>query len=161
MTGVARAVQVSIVCTVLLSGTPVAARSLLGCFARTYDAAHLHLHLDQQVQRLWLRVEKSRYDSGKIDFGMNLWIRGRQQIWRAGGRCEQSAEGLSCQPDTDGASGLLLSLEGRNLRLTNLGKLKIFDDETGPDLNEKLIDGPGDATFLLRPARGAVCNTSR
>lgn len=135
----------------------VAAEIPLGCFSRTYDAAHLRSHRSQQVHRLWIRVEKSRHDPGKIDFAMNVWIRSEQRIWRAGGRCEPSGKGLRCQPDTDGASELLITLAGRNLRLTNPGKLKIFDDVTGPDLNDRLIGGPGDSTFLLPATRDAVC----
>jgi hypothetical protein len=113
------------------TGLAAAAQIPLGCFSRTYDTAHLRNHRSQQVQRLWIRIEESRHERGKIDFGMNLWLRGHQQIWRAGGRCEPNGTGLKCQPDTDGASELLITLEGRNLRLTNAGKLKIFDDVTG------------------------------
>ncbi|RDJ27007.1 hypothetical protein DWF00_08290 [Bosea caraganae] len=139
----------------------VAAQMPLGCFSRTYDTAHLRIHHSQQVQRLWIRFEESRYDPGKIDFGMNLWVRSQKQIWRAGGRCKPSGRGLRCQPDTDGASELLVTLEGRNLRLTSPGKLKIFDDVTGPDLNERLIGGSADSTFLLQATPDAACKDAR
>jgi hypothetical protein len=143
------------------AGMAVAAEMPLGCFSRTYDTAHMRTHRSQQVQRLWIRVEKSRYDPGKIDFGMNVWLRSQPQIWRAGGRCEPSGGALECQPDTDGASKLLITREGRNLRLTNPGKLKIVDDVTGPDLNDRLIGGAGDSAFLLRATPEAVCRDAR
>ena len=142
-------------------GSLAAAAQTLGCFSRSYDAAHLRKHPGQQVQRLWIRVEASRYDPGKLDFGMNLWVRNQKQIWRAGGRCEPAGKGLRCQPDTDGASALLITLEGRNLLLTNPGKLKIYDDVTGPDLNDRLIGGPADSSFLLPAARDSVCKDTR
>lgn len=142
-------------------GSLAAAARTLGCFSRSYDVAHLRKHPSQQVQRLWIRVEASRYDPGKIDFGMNLWVRNHKQIWRAGGRCEPAGKALRCQPDTDGASELLIRLEGRNLHLTNPGKLKIVDDVTGPDLNERSIGGPGDSTFLLPATRGIACKDAR
>lgn len=161
MAVLASALLVSVAWMASFVSLAAAAQTPLGCFSRTYDAAHLRSHRSQQVQRLWIRLETSRYDPGKIDFGMNLWVRSQQQIWRAGGRCEPSGKGLRCQPDTDGASELLITLEGRNLRLTNPGKLKIFDDVTGPDLNDRLIGGPGDSTFLLPAARDAVCKDAR
>lgn len=155
------ALLVSAVWIASSASSAVAAQMPLGCFSRTYDTAHLRSHRSQQVQRLWIRVETSRYDPSKIDFGMNLWVRGQQQIWRAGGRCEPSGRGMRCQPDTDGASEFLITLEGRNLRLTNSGKLKIFDDITGPELNDRLIGGPGDSTYLLPATPAAVCKDPR
>jgi hypothetical protein len=155
------ALLVSAVWIASFASVAVAAQMPLGCFSRSYDTAHLRSHRSQQVQRLWIRVETSRYDPGEIDFGMNLWVRGQQQIWRAGGRCEPRGRGMRCQPDTDGASEFLITLEGRNLRLTNSGKLKIFDDITGPELNDRLIGGPGDSTYLLPATPAAVCKDPR
>ncbi len=139
------------------AGLAAAADMPLGCFGRTYDAAHLQSHQGQQVRRLWLRIEASRYDAGKIDFGMNVWVRNKPQDWRAGGRCEPGDAGLKCRPDTDGASELLVTLEGGNLRLANPGRLKIYDDVTGPDLNDMLIGGPEDSVFLLRAMPDTAC----
>lgn len=158
MAGVMRALLLSSMC--MASPTGMAAAAVpLGCFVRTYDAAHLRNHPRQKVRRLWLRLETSRYEAGKIEFGLNIWLRGQPQTWRAGGRCEPIA--LRCQPDTDGASGLLITRAGRNLRLSNPGRLKIVDDVTGPDLNDRLLGGPDHATFLLSPARDVACRDTR
>lgn len=160
MAGVMRALLLSSMC--MASPTGMAAAAVpLGCFVRTYDAAHLRDHRGQQVRRLWIRLENSRYDADETDFGMNLWVRGMPQTWRAGGRCEPNGNGLRCRPDTDGASELLITMTGTSLRLINPGKLKIFDDATGPDLNEKLLDGPDHSAFLLAPVQDAVCKDTR
>jgi hypothetical protein len=158
--GVMRALLLSSMC--MASPAVMAAPAApLGCFARTYDAAHLRDHRGQQVRRLWLRLETSRYEAGKIEFGLTVWLRGQPQAWLAGGRCEPDPIELRCQPDTDGASGLLITRAGRNLRLSNPGKLKIFDDVTGPDLNDRLLSGPDHSTFLLSPAPDATCKDTR
>jgi hypothetical protein len=126
----------------------------LGCFVRTYDAAHLRNHPDQQVTRLWVRIGPF---GDRIFFGMNIWLRGKRQIWRAGGPCVPSGDGWTCQPDSDGASPLIITRKGATLRLDNPGSLKIEDDVTGPDLNDAMLAGPGDASFALRSAADRFC----
>lgn len=160
MAGVMRALLLS--CIFMASPAGIAAAAVpLGCFARTYDAAHLRDHPGQQVRRLWLHLETSRYEAGKIEFGLRIWLRGKRQAWRAGGRCEPDPVELRCLPDTDGASGLLITQVGRNTRLSNPGRLKIVDDVTGPDLNERLLGGSDHSTFLLSPAPAAACRDTR
>jgi hypothetical protein len=144
-------------CMVSLAGVASSAERPSGCFARTYDAAHMRGHPKQQVRRLWIEIKDSPYDAGKTIFGMNLWLRGKPQIWRAGGVCEPDGQGWTCQPDTDGASKLLVAFRSGQLRLINPGMLKIEDDETGPDLNDVHLRGPGDFSFLLRQGPGSVC----
>jgi hypothetical protein len=140
-----------------LAGMAVAAERPSGCFARTYDAGHMRDHPSQQVRRLWISLEASRNDPGKAEFGLQLWLRGKRQVWRAGGPCEPSATGWSCQPDTDGASKLLITMADGRLHLANPGRLQVFDDRTGPDLNTAHLGHPGDAAFSLLPARAAIC----
>jgi hypothetical protein len=146
---------------IALSSMALAADRPLGCYTRTYDAAHLREHRGQQVRRLWVHLGASPYNSKETLFGMHVWIRGKLQIWRAGGHCEPETNGWRCRPDTDGASILLLTLKGGKLHLSNPGQLKIFDDVTGPDLNEMLLGKPGDALFQLQPGRASVCKVSR
>ncbi|MDB5641092.1 MAG: hypothetical protein JWN07_409 [Hyphomicrobiales bacterium] len=151
-----------VVAMLVCAASPSAATTdLQGCFTRTYDTVHLQQHRTQQVRRLWLRIMPSRYDAKATEFGMNVWLRGKPQIWRAGGLCDATENGWSCRPDTDGASMLLITRQGGKLRLDNPGKLKISDDVTGPDLNDALIGGPGDSTFDLQPAAASACKDKR
>ncbi len=140
-----------------LAGTATAAPKASGCFARTYDAAHMRDNRSQHVQRLWLRLDHAESEPGKASFGMQVWVRGKPQIWRAGGQCERAGESWICEPDTDGASRLLLQLREGKLHVANPGKLKIQDDRTGPDLNDMNVGGRADAAFVLRPARTSIC----
>lgn len=144
-------------CVLIIADNANAAQRPIGCFARTYDAGHMRGHSHQQVRRLWVRLEDSPYDSGKTIFSMNLWIRGHQQTWSAGGLCEPDGNGWICHPDTDGASKLLLSKRNRDLRLVNPGRLKIEDDRTGPGLNTVNLSGPGDFSYVLRSSGDAAC----
>lgn len=139
------------------AGAHAASKAPIGCFVRAYDSAHLRDHRSQQTRRLQIRVEPSPHDFGKTDFGMIVWIRGKSQAWRAGGRCEPDPKGWRCIPDTDGASPLFLTPVGRNLRLANPGSLKVSDDVTGPDLNDTSLGAPGDVSFLLMPAKSSAC----
>lgn len=144
--------------TVCGSADLAAAAPPLGCFERTYDAAHLRKHPGQQVTRLWLRIGAA---DDTIGFSMNVWIRGKRQVWRAGGTCTPSGDGWMCRPDTDGASPLAITRQGKTLRLDNPGTLKIEDDVTGPDLNDAILAGPGDASFVLRAASDRLCKDTR
>ena len=161
MVKVARVLLFSAASAIVLTGTADASEGLLGCYARTYDAAHMRNNRSQQVRRLWLHVGVSRYDAGKMEFGLNVWVRGKPQIWRAGGLCEPDANSWRCRPDTDGASELLITLKGASMHLSNPGRLKISDDETGPDLNDMLLGPPGDSLFVLQRARDIVCKRAR
>lgn len=161
MAGDLRALLLSAAGLMGLAHIATASERPLGCYACTYDAAHLRDNRNQQVRRLSLHVGVSPHGSQKMEFGLQVWVRGKPQIWRAGGSCEANASGWRCRPDTDGASELLITVKGANIQLSNPGKLKIFDDETGPDLNDMLLGASGDSFFLLHPARDTVCKSTR
>ncbi len=146
--------------TIAPASVALASDRPMGCYSRTYDAAHLHDKPGQHVRRLWLYVGVSPYNSAETIFGMHVWVRGKLQIWRAGGLCTPTPGGWNCRPDTDGASELVITSNGGALRLSNPGKLKVIDDVTGPDLNDMLLGGPGDSVFLLHPAPALVCKGS-
>lgn len=132
-----------------------------GCFTRTYDQSHLSKHPAQHVRRLWLLVKSHRDGNGEAEFGMNIWLRGKPQIWRAGGTCSPAVAGWRCSPDTDGASALVITRSGKLVRVANPGLLKIVDDVTGPDLNDALIGAPGDTSFQLKSVPTRLCKDTR
>lgn len=161
MVKVARVLFLSAASAIALTSTVIASERPLGCYVRTYDAAHLRDKRSQQVRSLWFHVGVSRYDFRQMEFGLNVWVRGKPQIWRAGGLCEPDANGWRCRPDTDGASELLITLKGASMHLSNPGRLKISDDATGPDLNDMLLGPPGDSLFVLQRTRDIVCKRAR
>jgi hypothetical protein len=130
-----------------------------GCFERSYSAKHLRENPRQTIRRLTLVIEKSRYGYPQIDFGLNVWVRGHSQIWRAGGQCETVIDAWSCKPDTDGAPELTLMADGKKLRVLNDKSVQLFDDKTGPDLNTRYLRPPGDAAFILNRAPHSACKT--
>ncbi|WP_293863071.1 hypothetical protein [uncultured Alsobacter sp.] len=129
----------------------------VGCFGRSYDARHLRSHPQQQVSRMWLRLELADASKGEGRFALAVTLRGKRQSWSAGGTCRAAAEAWTCQPDTDGDPPLVMALAGPTLKLDNPRGLKVFDDVTGPDLNTARIGAPGDGVFQLRQAPGREC----
>lgn len=133
----------------------------MGCFERVYSAQHMRENPRQSVRRLTIEIENSRYAYPQIDFGMDVWVRGHHQIWRAGGQCEAVGGEWHCRPDTDGAPKLIFKAAGKGLRAINPKSLQIFDDQTGPDLNSRHLRPPGDGAFMLQTVAIAVCRTER
>ena len=151
--------RIAILMLALLTVSGAAAKPLApGCFARTYDAAHLAAHPDQRVRRIVLRVEPAASD-GRVPFGLELSTRNRRPVWHAGGTCEPAGAAWSCRPDTDGAPMLGLVAEGTGMRLDNSRYLSIFDMVTGPGLQRVDIRAPGDAVFRLAKASARTCAT--
>ena len=91
-----------------------------------------------------------------MGFGVRAFVRGKPQMWLAGGSCAPDGPAWTCRPDTDGASTIRLEAVGAALKMDNPGRLKVFDDRTGPGLNTRMIGGEAERTFLLPPAKDAA-----
>lgn len=127
-----------------------------GCFERVYSDAHMRANPQQVVRRLVISLGWSDY-SMQNEFGFRVWLRGKKQLWAAGGPCEAQAGTWVCQPDTDGAPKVFASGKGDALEFSKPGRLKVIDDATGPDLNDELIGGPANTTFRLTRTSAAKC----
>lgn len=144
------------VVTVGLEAPTMAATGPLGCYERIYGPTHLAAHPAQDVRRVAVVIGPSPYGAG-FDLGVLLRTRGWLGAWHAGGHCMANGSGWTCRPDTDGASDIVIEPKGKGIRVLNRGRLKVYDEKTGPDLNDRLIGGPSDMVFDLDPAPSPAC----
>lgn len=151
-------VRVLAVAALTTTAVSAAAAPPSGCFERVYSDEHMRDHPKQMVRRMIVSIGWDDYYKQNI-FGVKAWLRSKKQVWRAGGSCDSQADPSICRPDTDGAPDVYALMNGDTLEFSIPRSLKIFDDVTGPGLNEDWIRGPEDATFLLARARAANCKS--
>lgn len=149
-------IRVALAATLAMQVGTAAAAPPEGCFERAYSERHMREHPGQTVRRIVLRLGPG--EGGVQDgFAVQAWLRGRTQVWRAGGPCARNRELWICQPDTDGAPPVSAALRDGRLAFSNPKRLKVVDDRTGPDLDEDRIAGPANAFFLLSRTARATC----
>ncbi len=163
LSSIMRCLTVTFVLLFLANGAPVQAQGAAslpkGCYARVYSAQHLRENMMQNVRSLRIAIGVDQ--SGQPVFGVVARLKDKPQIWRAGGPCKAQGALLHCQPDTDGASPIMLSAHGTGLRLEIPKQLQVFDDRTGPDLNTHQIGGQEEARFNLSAAPASLCKSDR
>lgn len=119
----------------------------LGCFARTYDRAHLAQHPDQLITAVKLRiyVPPSPSLSGYHWFTARFKLRGRSKTLHAEGVCHHEASGLRCNVECDGGGvDLTPRADGATMRLDRIRVItcdKIDDMESGEELTGGKDDG--------------------
>ena len=146
----------------VLPVTAIAAEHLVrGCFERSYPAIYLNEHPGQSVRHLTLRLYLPNPQNPDVYFGIRVKLSGHRQVWNAGGPCHALGEVWRCQPDTDGASVLIVKADSTGARLENPGKLEVFYDKTGPGLNTRNLGGAAERVFLLRPVSLRTCSPKR
>ena len=125
-----------------------------GCFERTYSGSHLSSNPKQDIRRLIINIAQS---GSEATFSVKAWLKAHPQIWRAGGGCKPAGESWRCLTDTDGDPELLIHPIAKGIRLENPHRLKLFDDQTGPDLNTSDISGPANRVFVLMQTAAKLC----
>jgi hypothetical protein len=139
----------------------------LGCWSRTYDAAHLAKHPGQKVTALTLSIEKREpagdKDPGKYLATITAKMRGTGDSYTNldGARCSEANGKLSCV--TDGLYVGQFSLEpaAKNMKIA----LKAGDHLAlvpGVDLDAFTVlsaDNPEHSLFLLQPAPTKTCGS--
>src|SRR6266508_3978051 len=83
---------------VLLLAVPATAGpDALGCFTRSYDRAHLAQHPDQLVSAIKLRIYRPPPGNpDKYWFLAQFKLRGKDEILRTSGICNEKASGVRC-----------------------------------------------------------------
>ena len=144
--------------TPLMHAHDVQAAPPSGCFERVYSERHMRDHPKQIVRRLIVSVGWNE-ESQQNMVGVKTWLRGKRQVWHAGGPCAVEADTWNCHPDTDGDPNVSAVMKGSSLEFSNPKRLKVFDDVTGPGLNDAQVEGPANAVFLLTRTDPAKCST--
>jgi len=138
----------------LILALPAAAGpDALGCFARSYDRAHLAQHPDQVVTAVMLRIY--RPPSGNADkhwFLAQFRLRGKDKPLRTSGICNETASGLRCLVECDGG-GVDVVPRARDATVH-------LDRISGPaceDSGRELTGGKDDRVFRLDRVNDAAC----
>lgn len=109
----------ALVALVLATTAPAAyAQTFDGCFARTYDKAHLAAHSGQTVTAIKMKLEpRNMGDGNNVSVQLSFDFRNKKGEYYAVGTCREEAGALTCGLDQDagkitlkpGKDGLLLS----------------------------------------------------
>ena len=154
----------SIAALFLATGTAHTETDVLGCFARTYDRAHLARHPDQLITAVKLRIYKPPENEAQYWFGAQFKVRGRSKPLNTGGACYDVNEldergftsGVYCFVECDGggvnvvphAGGAMMYL--KRIRVAECGQDVI-------DGGDELTEGKDDRVFRLDRANAAAC----
>lgn len=137
----------------------IAADDLTGCYARTYDPAHLAAHAGQRVTALAVRVTKATDPSAAATADVTAKLKGSPWTWVTGGDCKPQAGALLCDFQETGAAARL-SRQGGGLRMAAVGSL-VLDAEGhetgGGERTLATLSTVEDGLFLLTPAPAAAC----
>jgi len=125
-----------------------------GCFARTYDRAHLAQHPDQVVTAVMLRIYRPpRGNADKYWFLAQFRLRGKDKPLRTSGICNETASGLRCLVECDGG-GVDVVPRARDATMH-------LDRISGPacdeDSAQELTGGKDDRVFRLDRVNDATC----
>lgn len=129
----------------------------IGCFARTYDSAHLAAHPDQIVRAVKLRLYKAPPDARF--FALEMQLRGRDKPLKTGGYCK----GAACKVECDGGgvniapSGddVMMRLDRIRMVACDASDIELFEG------GEDVTGGKDDRVFRLYRAPDALCGRSR
>jgi|GEM_PF-1349303 len=166
------------------AGTATAATPLAGCYARSYEAAHLLQHKGQIIRRVQLVIKPSNLGAGAppVSGDLIFWVIGHKQTFSSFGACTEKAGALRCNGSDSAAeadpckgqhdgvrncreqSGDIGSFrvtnKGDGVLVTITARLEVAasDEDAGPPF---LYLDPGNAenhAFLLPKASGAACS---
>jgi hypothetical protein len=130
--------------------------SMLGCFVRIYDRAHLAKHPDQIVRAVKLTITKTADHYYDYNFFLQMQLRVKNKLLKTAGGCHSEGAGIKCLVECDGgsvyvvphASQVMMFLD--RIRMANCGKSFI---EGGEDVT----GGKDDREFRLDRADDVVC----
>jgi hypothetical protein len=125
-----------------------------GCFTRTYDRAHLAQHPDQLVSAVKLRIYRPPPGNpDKYWFLAQFRLRGKDEILRTSGICNEKASGLRCLVECDGG-GVDVVPRARDAMM-HLDR--ISGPACGEDSAQELTGGKDDRVFRLDRVNDAAC----
>jgi len=127
-----------------------------GCYARSYDAAHLAAHPEQRVNSFHLGDASPEWDAvaqGQqfhVAFGFTLT--GGADVYSGVAVCEPAGASVRCDVEGDGGS-FTLEHEGDALRVA-IARL----EAEGPNDFSGDLAASDDTVFVLPPADASACD---
>lgn len=132
-----------------------------GCYERVYDARHLAEHKGQSVRRIIGTLVKSEGEETPgtaATLHLDVWFKGDQRKYDAGGGCAPQSSGLRCGMDGD-AGSLNLSAAAKGMRLEIPSSISV-ETEGEDEAVYKKVTGPEHRVFLMQPVPAARCGTN-
>ena len=133
---------------------PVTAEPLHGCFARTYDAAHLAAHSGQTVSAMKLRLKPRSMDDGyNFSVELRFGFREDKRNFFAVGICKDVDGSLTCSLDQDAGQLSIKSAEA-GIQVSPIQDVRA-DAKSGDEAEYMTLktSNPEDRGFLLRCGR--------
>ncbi|MEW7008505.1 hypothetical protein [Lentilitoribacter sp. EG35] len=137
------------------------------CYGRTYSAAHLDKHPDQQVidigishfptkqQLLGMDSPNQPYpDTPKFVAKLALFKRGQDIRWEADAFCEPDGKRIKCNLECDAGNFYLTEHKSGGLLLTGGSDLSFDSCDAG---DRTLMREPDDTSFLLQSVPRSIC----
>ncbi len=149
-----------IAAAILLLVVPVsaAAQTFDGCFARTYDAAHLAAHAGQTVSAVKLKLKPRQMDDGyNFSAEFRFGFREDKRAFYAVGICKDIGGSLTCSLDQDAGQVTVKPADG-GLQISPVNDVRA-DAESGDEAEYVTISrsNPEDRVFQLRAVAASDC----
>jgi hypothetical protein len=137
------------------SGTPPV---FDGCFARTYDAAHLAAHVGQTVSAMKLQLKPRAMDDGyNVSAELRFAFRDDKRAFYAVGICKDTDGILTCGFDQD-AGQITVKPAAGGMQVTPISDVRA-DADTGDEADYVTIkqSNPEDRVFALHAVAASQC----
>ena len=136
--------------------TGVAHASTAGCFARSYDRAHLAKHPDQTVTAVKLQL--MNINNTRHDFKLTFNVRGSNKTLRSEGLCLPDPRGgMKCIVECDGGGVQLVHRANDVMMHLDWIRVTSSCDENPVEDGQTLSGGKDDRDFRLDRVSDALC----
>ena len=142
----------------LLLPVPSVAQPLDGCFARTYDVAHLAAHSGQTISAMKLRLQPRSMDDGyNFSVELRFGFREDKRNFYAVGSCKDVEGSLTCSLDQDAGQLSIKPAEG-GVQVSTIQDVRA-DAESGDEAEYMTLkrSNPEDRLFMLRAVEASDC----
>ena len=140
--------------TLHVTSLPAQSADLTGCFAATYDKAHMAKYPGQTPTMLGVLI---KHEDGNIIMELTARLRGKKGVWGEAGGCFASGASLQCNIDCDGG-GFLLTPDGDEVTLKNTSGFRLSKTSCeGEEEVHRVEAVPGNRMFRLKKVEETVC----
>jgi hypothetical protein len=136
-----------------LTAPAFGAPSAVGHFTHVYNNAHLAQHPDQTVTAVDLTIKRASSDSSyKYEFLLRVKVRGKDDILRSMGSCENEGPGMRCFVECDGG-GIYVNPHNDYVMMYINDRIRMSESCDGDSANAEfdLSAGKDDRDFRLFP----------
>lgn len=156
LAAVAATVILGTCCPASAQSPPDGAPAFDGCFARTYDAAHLAAHAGQTVSAVKLKLKPRAMDDGfNISAELRFGFREDKRAFYAVGICKDAGESLYCALDQDAGEITIKPADG-GMQVSPINDLRVDAGDEAENFTIKKTNAE-DRVFLLHAVAASDC----